>query len=171
MRILQKTLSSVILISLLISPSSSFAATNKDTVITSIDSLNASIATSIALKGKTLSDRASELGNRYDAAIKALGFQSDEVEALTSIKSLGVPSFRQEVALAYADLKDKMLGDIQATQASLTALHDEVALGYSDLSMAQKQSYDAKIGGMQASYSSFLTGSTASIDDFTNTFS
>lgn len=72
MRILQKTISLVILASLLSSTSLSFAATNKDSVISSIDTLNSSIASSIALKTKTLSDRATDLGNQYDAAIKAL---------------------------------------------------------------------------------------------------
>lgn len=56
----------------LLAPLSSFAATNKDTVIASIDTLNTSITNSIALETKTLSDRATDLGNRYDTAIKAL---------------------------------------------------------------------------------------------------
>lgn len=64
-----------------------------------------------------------------------------------------------------------MLGGIKSTQTSLALLHDEVALGYTDLSSAQKQSYDAKVSDMQNSYSLFLTGSTSAIDDFTATFS
>lgn len=46
-----------------------------------------------------------------------------------------------------------------------------MALGHTDLSSAQKQSYDAKILDVQNKYSAFLSGSTTSIDVFTNTFS
>lgn len=75
------------------------------------------------------------------------------------------------MSLAYADLKDKMLSNIKTTQAGLSGLRDEIAVGYTDLTVAQKQAYDAKIADMQNSYSLFLTGSTSAIDDFTNTFS
>lgn len=171
MHLLRKTLSTVLLGTFLASFPSSYALTNKDSTLASIDTLNASIATSIALKEKSLSDRANELGNRYDTTVKSLGFQSDEVEALTSIKSLGVPSFRQDIAQAYLTLKQSMLQDIKTTQASLAGLRDEISLGYADLSSAQKQSYDTKIADAQKNYTAFLSGSTASIDAFTNTFS
>lgn len=167
----QKTISIILTGALLSSFSTSFALTNKEATLGSIDTLNTSIATSIALREKTLSDRANELGNRYDTTIKSLGFQSDEVEALTSIKTLGVPSFRQDIAQAYLGLKQDMLQNIKTTQTALTSLRDEVALGYADLSVAQKQSYDTKIADAQKNYATFLSGSTASIDTFTNTFS
>lgn len=171
MRLLQKTVSVILTGALLSSFSTSFALTNKEATLSSIDALNASITTSVALKEKTLSDRANELGNRYDTTIKSLGFQSDEVEALTSIKTLGVPSFRQDIAQAYLGLKQSMLQDIKTSQTSLVGLHDEVALGYADLSSAQKQSYDAKLAGIQNNYTTFLSGSSTSIDAFTDTFS
>ncbi len=171
MHLLKKTISVITLGVLLSSTATSFALTNKESVLTSIDTLNTSIVASIALKEKVLSDRANELGNRYDATIKSLWFQSDEVEALTSIKKLGVPSFRQDITQAYTELKQNILQDIKATQAGLTGLRDEVALGYTDLSSAQKQSYDARVGDIQSKYATFLSGSTASIDAFTNTFS
>ena len=46
-----------------------------------------------------------------------------------------------------------------------------MALGHTELSQAQKQSYENKISEIQNKYSIFLTGSTSSIDTFTNTFS
>lgn len=171
MSILQKTVSVAVIGALLGSFSTSFALTNKEVTLSSIDALNASIATSVALKEKTLSDRANELGNRYDTTVKSLGFQSDEVEALTSIKALNVPSFRQDIAQSYLGLKQSMLQDIKTSQASLAGLHDEVVLGYADLSSAQKQSYDAKLADAQKNYTAFLSGSSTSIDAFTNTFS
>lgn len=64
-----------------------------------------------------------------------------------------------------------MLQDIKTTQAGLTSLRDEVAIGYTDLSSAQKQSYDARVIDIQNKYATFQSGSTASIDAFTNTFS
>lgn len=72
MHILQKTVSGLLAGVILASTSTSFALTNKESVISSIDTLNTSIATSIAGKEKTLSDRANELGNRYDSTIKSL---------------------------------------------------------------------------------------------------
>ena len=64
-----------------------------------------------------------------------------------------------------------MLQDIKATQTALTGLRDEIALGYTDLSIAQKQAYDGKISDLQSRYMSFLSGSTVSTEDFVNTFS
>jgi len=167
----QKTVSIIMVGVLLSSFSTSFAFTNKETVITSIDTLNTSISTSIADKEKTLSTRANELGNRYDTAIGSLGYQSSEVEALTSIQKLAVPSFHQDISKAFLDLKQNILQDIKATQSELTRLHDEIALGYTNLSNAQKLSYDAKIADIQNKYTAFLSGSTNSIDTFTATFS
>ena len=153
------------------SSSTSFALTNKATVIASIDTLNTSITTSIADKEKTLSTRANELGNRYDTTIGSLGYQSSEVEALTSIQKLAVPSFRQDISKAFLDLKQNILQDIKTTQSELVRLHDEIALGYTSLSNAQKLSYDAKIADIQNKYTTFLSGSMSSIDTFTATFS
>lgn len=171
MYILQKGVSIIIVGVLLSSASTSFALTNKATVIASIDTLNTSISTSIADKEKNLSTRANELGNRYDTTIGSLGYQSSEIEALTSIQKLAVPSFRQDISKAFLDLKQNILQDIKATQSELVKLHDEIALGYTDLSNAQKLSYDAKIADIQNKYTAFLSGSTSSIDTFTTTFS
>lgn len=148
-----------------------FALTNKEATLSIIDTLNTSIVTSISEKEKLLSDSANDLGNRYDVAIKALGFQSDEVETLTSIKKFNVPAFRQDVTQAYLTLKQDIFQDIKATQSSLASLHDEISLGYTDLSGTQKQLYDAKIADSKTQYSAFLSGSTASILNFTATFS
>lgn len=171
MSLLQKVVCTVVTGVLLSSSSISFALSNKETVIISIDTLNTSITTSIADKEKTLSIRANELGNRYDTTIRSLGYQSSEIEALTSIKKLAVPSFRQDISKAFLDLKQKILQDIKATQIELTILRDKIALGYTDLSNAQKLSYDAKIIDIQNKYAAFLSGSTTSIDTFTETFS
>ncbi len=171
MHLLQKTISYVIIGTILGSSSIAFALTNKESTLSSIDALNTSITSSITLREKTLSDNAANLGNNYDTTIKSLGFQSDEVEALTSIKSLGVPSFRTDIAQAYQSLKLSMFQDIKTTQSSLNSLRDEISLGYTDLSVAQKQSYNAKIADIQTKYTSFLSGSTSSIDSFTKTFS
>ena len=117
MHVLKKTVSVIVAGVLLSSFSYSFASTNKEAVIASIDALNTSITANIALKEKILSERANDLGNRYDTIIGSMGLQSDEVEALTSIKTLGVPSFRQDIAQTYLDLKRNMLQDIKITQA------------------------------------------------------
>ena len=71
MRLLQKTVSVIIVGALLGSFSESLALTNKGAIIASVDTLNTSIVTSITLKEKTLSDRANELGNRYDSVIQS----------------------------------------------------------------------------------------------------
>lgn len=116
MHIFKKTISGIVTMALISSFSISSALTNKESIIDSIDTLNISITTGIAAKEKTLSDRANELGNRYDSTIISLGFQPDEIEALTSIKRLNVPSFRQDIAQAYLGLKQSMLQDIKSTQ-------------------------------------------------------
>lgn len=69
---LQKTISAILAVVLLISTSVSFAATNKESVLSSIDTLNSSITASMTAKEKILSDRANELGNRYDSTIHNL---------------------------------------------------------------------------------------------------
>lgn len=68
-------------------------------------------------------------------------------------------------------MKQTILQDIKSTQDTLVLLRDEIALGYTDLSPAQKQYYDEKISGIQIQYATFLSGSTASIDTFVNAFS
>lgn len=163
---------SVIIIGFILTPTSSiFALSNKETVLASVDSLRTSIASGISAREQLLSDRANELGNRYDAIIRTLGYQSDEIEALTSIKKLNVPAFRQEVAQAYSTLKQSMFADIKTTQTNLSSLRDEVALGYTDLSVSQKQAYDTRIANSNAQYIIFLSGSTKDLDTFTETFS
>lgn len=72
MHLLKKNISVITLGVLLSSTATSFALTNKESVLGSIDTLNTSIVASIALKEKVLSDRANELGNRYDTTIKSL---------------------------------------------------------------------------------------------------
>lgn len=64
-----------------------------------------------------------------------------------------------------------MFQEIKASQAELTGLRDEITLGYTDLSSAQKQAYDGKLANIQTVYAAFLTGSTSVANDFTNTFS
>lgn len=153
------------------SPITSFALSAKDSVVSSIDSLNTSIIGTIADREKTLANSAADLGNKYDTAIRALGFTSDEIEALTSIKKLNVPSFRQEVAQAYGTLKISMFQDIKKTQASLSALRDEVSLKYTDLSPAQKQIYDDKIASFQKEFTSFSGASILGQANFNTTLS
>lgn len=163
---------SVVLVGLILAPiSSTFALTNKEAVLASVDSLRTSITSGISAREQLLSDRANELGNRYDAIIRTLGYKSDEIEALTSIKKLNVPAFRQEVAQAYSALKQSMFADIKTTQANLSSLRDEVALGYADLSVSQKQAYDTRIANSNTQYAIFLSGSTKDLDTFTETFS
>lgn len=167
-----KKMVSVLLVTVVMAQYSvSFAASNKEATLTSIDSLHTFVTSSIAVKEKALSDSANSLGTRYDTATRALGITSEEVEALTSIKKLNVPSFRLEVATAYSVLKLSMFQDIKKTQAALSALRDEVSLGYSDLSNAQKLAYDDKIAVLQKEYMAFSSGSTIVLDTFTSTFS
>ncbi len=84
---------------------------------------------------------------------------------------MNAPSFRQEITTAYQATKENILKDIKITQKDLSNLRDEINLGFTDLSTAQKQSYEVKLGDIQNKYSVFLTGSSNSINNFTNTFS
>lgn len=151
--------------------SAASALTNKEAFLSSLDTLSASVTTSIASQEKSLSDRASGLGSQYDSGILSLGYSLAEVDALTRIPRLSAPNFRQEVSAAYALQKKAIFDNIHTTQTNLSALRDEVSLGYTDLTAAQKQSYDAKLQTFQGQYNSFLTGSTASLDAFSTSFS
>ncbi len=93
------------------------------------------------------------------------------MDAITNMKTFNIPSFRQEISTVYQDTKENVLKDIKVTQKDLFNLRDEINLGFTDLSSAQKQFYENKLNDVQKKYETFLTGSTSSIENFTNTFS
>jgi hypothetical protein len=150
----------------IVSSAAVYAATNKETVVASIDALVSEIRTARTARADSLLTAATTLSSEYEKAMTASGVSADDVDTLFAAGKIPGTPFRQTVSSEYRSLVDSLFTDIDKVSSSLLSTRTDILLGYSDLTDGQKKVFDADIAASRTQYQTFASGSQSTIDAF-----
>lgn len=131
--------------------SQTFAATNKETLLTDISSLETKLTNLKTTATKTLEDKVFDLSEKYNWVFTKLGYDEKAVAYLVSLGKLST-NFKEDLALDFNNLT-KEISDSTATELNnLTSLKNNIRLNYTTVSDNEKTTLNASVKNIENNY-------------------
>ncbi|MGE4443503.1 MAG: hypothetical protein AB7E37_00745 [Candidatus Altimarinota bacterium] len=150
--------------------SQTFAATNKETLLTDISSLETKITNLKTTATKTLEDKVFDLSEKYNGVFTKLGYDEKAVAYLVSLGKL-TTNFKEDLALDFNNLT-KEISDSTATELNnLTSIKNNIKLNYSTVSDNEKTTLSASIKNIENNYTNLSQTFTSKTTTLANKYS
>lgn len=150
--------------------SQTFAATNKETLLTDISSLETKITNLKTTATKTLEDKVFDLSEKYNGVFTKLWYDEKAVAYLVSLWKL-TTNFKEDLALDFNNLT-KEISDSTATELNnLTSIKNNIKLNYSTVSDNEKTTLSASIKNIENNYTNLSQTFTSKTTTLANKYS
>lgn len=140
-----------------------FAATNKETLISNITTLETKINTTKTSNISNLEDVVTTLSTNFDTAVTDLWYTSQDVEYLVSLWKIST-NFKTDLITEQASIKSDLNTAISNELSTLDALKDNINYNYTTVSDSQKVSFDSQISTIDDNIDNISETYTSKID-------
>lgn len=150
--------------------SQTFAATNKETLLTDVSALETKITNLKTTATKSLEDKVFDLSEKYNSVFTKLWYDEKAVAYLVSLGKL-TTNFKEDLALDFNNLT-KEIADSTATELNnLTSIKNNIRLNYTTVSDNEKTTLSASIKNIENNYNNLSQTFTSKTTTLANKYS